>query len=66
VSGTSSDGGKTITWHGSMTCPEDGRAARLRQVETHQSPDRFTFEMYVTRDGKEEMKNMELVYSRRK
>jgi hypothetical protein len=64
LTGTSSDGGKTITYLGDMVCPEDGKSSLIRQVETHQSDDRFTLVMYQTKDGKES-KTMELAYTRR-
>lgn len=64
LTGTSSDGGKTITYTGEGVCPQMGRMA-LRQVETHQSDDRFTLEMYQTPIGGKESKSMELTYRRR-
>lgn len=63
LSGQSSDGGRTITYAGEMTCPIQGHV-QLKQVETHQSDDRFTLIGYQTKDGKEQ-KTMELVYTRK-
>lgn len=63
LTGPSSDGGKTITYTGDMVCPKDGKV-QVREVETHQSDDRFTIVMYQTKDGKEQ-KTMELAYTRR-
>jgi hypothetical protein len=68
TTGTSDDGGKTITYTGTMSCPmeaKDGKSgtAKVRQIETHQGDDRFTYVMYVNRDGKE-YKALSLNYHR--
>ena len=62
--GTPSADGKTITYTGEMVCPMDGKRCQMRQVETMRSDDRFTFEMFQTKDGKE-AKCMELTYTRK-
>ena len=63
LAGTSSDGGRTITYGGETVCPQDG-LVQLRQIETHLSDDRFTLVAYQSKDGKER-KTMELTYLRR-
>jgi hypothetical protein len=65
LSGTSSDGGRTIVYTGESVCPQQG-PINLRQVETHESDDRFTLTMYQTpQGGGKETKAMELVYVRK-
>lgn len=66
LTGTSSDGGKTITYSGEMVCPLLGPLS-VRQVETHLTDDRFTIDMYQTpKDTGKEFKAMELSYTRRR
>lgn len=66
LTGTSADGGKTITYSGEMVCPISGPLF-VRQVETHQSDDHFTTVMYQSpMGGGEESKSMELSYTRRR
>ena len=66
LTGTSNDGGRTITYSGEMVCPISGPMS-VRQVETHQSDDRFTIDMYQTpKSGGAESKSMELAYTRRR
>lgn len=66
LTGTSNDGGKTITYSGDMVCPISG-ALTVRQIEIHQSDDRFTVDMYQTpKAGGQETKSMELAYTRRR
>jgi hypothetical protein len=62
---SSSDDGKSLISTGDVSCAEDGKPAKLRQVETHQSDDQFTRQLYQLKDGTERM-TLELTYSRRK
>ena len=65
LSGTSSDGGKTITYTGESVCPRMGPMS-VRQEERHEADDRFTLVMYQkAKSGGQERKSMELVYTRR-
>jgi hypothetical protein len=63
LTGTSSDGGRTITYTGETTCHTDERPRSVRQVESHPSDDRCTITMFQTLDG-QESKTMELEYRR--
>lgn len=64
LTGTSDDGGRTITYTGESVCPRSGPIS-VRHIERHGSDDRFTLEMYQRpRNGGAETKNMELVYVR--
>lgn len=66
LTGTSNDQGKSITYSGEMVCPVSGPLS-VRQVETHQTDDRFTIDMYQTpKSGGQESKSMELAYTRRR
>lgn len=46
------------------TCPMTGKKMSHRSIVKVVSPDRYTFEMYVTLAGEKEYKSMEIVYSR--
>ena len=64
--GTSKDGGKTIEYTGEQgDCMQEGKIVKTKQVHKTVSDDQFIFEMYHTADGKE-IKDMELVYTRKK
>jgi hypothetical protein len=65
--GTSGDGGKTITYTSEVKfCPMTGGPATARSVLTCESAERMVFTMYNTPKGGTEMKAMELVYTRKK
>jgi hypothetical protein len=64
MTGTSSDGGKTITYMGEGVCPKDGVKVKLRAVHTQIDNNKSTFDMFETRDDKER-KMMELTYTRK-
>jgi hypothetical protein len=67
TTGTSSDGGRTITYTGEVTfCPMTGGPVSTRSVLSCGSPERMVFTMYNTPKGGTEMKAMELVYTRRR
>jgi hypothetical protein len=67
LTGTSGDGGKTITYASEMPfCPMTGGPLAVRQVLTFDSADRMTFTMFNTPKGGTEAKAMELVYTRAK
>lgn len=63
MTGTSPDGGKTITFTSDGICPMDGSKLTFRAVHTQVSADKFTFEMFATHAGKED-KSMEITYTR--
>jgi hypothetical protein len=65
MDGTSSDGGKTITYEGDYSCPMEKRQIQGRSVTTIVDDDTFTVTMYSTREGSE-AKTMELRYTRAK
>jgi hypothetical protein len=65
--GTSTDGGKTITYTSRMElCPMTGGPLTTRSVLVHESADRIVMTMYNTPEGKTEEKAMELAYTRAK
>ena len=64
ATGTSKDNGKTIEYTGEHGDPQAGQAVKVRSVFTQLDKDRFTFEMFQTREGKE-VKGMELLYTRK-
>jgi hypothetical protein len=64
MTGVTNDSGRTITFTGNMSCPEDGKTTRVRQVHNHISDNEMLIDMYETKDGKER-KTMELKYQRR-
>ncbi len=65
--GTYDPATKTFTEKGTFSCPQDeGGEKDFRGVTTMVSPDKYTYEMYVTdKDGKES-RMMEIVYMRKK
>jgi hypothetical protein len=65
MTGTSTDGGKTINYTGACICPMTGGPVKLRGILTRINDDEFKFEMYMTQDEKE-FKGMELNYTRKK
>ena len=66
ITGTSTDGGKTIHWKGSATNPMTGKPSAFRSVMHQVSDDEYHFEMYgVGMDGKMG-KQMEITYTRKK
>ncbi len=66
LTGTSSDGGKTIEFRGECSCPMEGGMMPTRSVVTHSDDTHFTMTMFNTRKGQKEQKAMELVYSKTK
>lgn len=62
--GTSSDGGKTITFKSEMQNPMDGKTIPLRLVETFVSDDTHTLEMYCNAEDGTEFRTMLLTYTR--
>jgi hypothetical protein len=62
--GTSTDGGKTITYKSEMQNPVDGKVIPLRLVETFVSDDVHTMEMYNPGKDGQEMRSMKLTYTR--
>jgi hypothetical protein len=67
MTGTSEDGGKTITYTSRMEyCPMTNGPMTTRSVIAHESADRMTMTMFNTPEGKSEEKAMELVYTRAK
>jgi hypothetical protein len=65
MDGTSSDGGKTITYEGDYSCPMEKRQIQGRTVTKIIDDKTFTVTMYATREGSE-AKTMELRYTRAK
>jgi hypothetical protein len=65
MTGTSSDGGKTITYQGEFSCPMENGQVKGRTVVTHPDDSTMLVTMYATRGGKES-KSMELRYTRAK
>ena len=66
LTGTSSDGGRTITYTGHMDyCPQTGGPLSTRAVWSTESNERMVFTMFNTPKGGSEQKAMELVYTRR-
>jgi len=66
MSGSSTDGGKTITYTSELAhCPMTGGPVAYRYVLVHESPMRMVFTMFQTPKGGVEQKSMELIYSRR-
>lgn len=65
LEGASTDGGKTVEYKGDMICPIQGPSG-IRQVISHAGDDAFTFTMYLSPQGRGEMKMMELSYTRKK
>ncbi len=67
MTGESSDGGKTITYHSEMKhCPMTGGPIKHRYVWVYESADRMLFTMFETPAGGSEHKGMELLYTRAK
>lgn len=62
--GASTDGGKTITSTGEMSCPMTKKILPVRTVYTNKGNGMFTFEMYTKMDNKE-FKTMEITYTRK-
>jgi hypothetical protein len=57
---------KSFTEKGSLASPEEGWEVPFRGVTTIISPEKYTYEMYITgKDGKES-RVMEIVYTRKK
>jgi hypothetical protein len=66
MSGTSSDGGKTITYTYEMAhCPMTNGPMTMRHVVVNESADRMVQTMYQMPKGAAEHKVMELVYTRK-
>lgn len=66
-SGTSTDGGKTITFITKKDyCPMTGGPVTERYVFIIESADRMLFNAFKTAEGGSEQKSMELVYTRKK
>jgi hypothetical protein len=63
--GTSTDNGKTVTFLGDFSCPMTGAVVPTRMIRTIGDDGHISFEMYATRNGKED-KTMELHYTRAK
>jgi hypothetical protein len=63
LTGTSTDNGKTITFEGEIMCPHLGKSS-IREIQRHDSDNRFTIVMYQKPENGSEFKSMELVYSR--
>lgn len=65
MTGSSEDGGKTITYTSEMPhCPMTGGPISFRHVQVQDADDRIVYTMYQTPEGGEEFKSMELVYTR--
>jgi len=63
--GTSTDGGKTITYSGTTADPVSGVDVKHRSVSTQTGESTFTFEMFMMLpDGGGEMKVMEVTFTR--
>lgn len=66
MTGTSDDGGKTITYTSVLEhCPMTGGRVAARSVHAWVSDDQMTFTMYQAFGDAPEMKTMALVYNRR-
>lgn len=65
MTGTLNAEGDTLTLEGSMLDPATGIDMQVKQVNTKTSKDSYKFTMYMVVDGKD-IKNMEIVYSRKK
>jgi hypothetical protein len=67
MTGSSPDGGKTITYTSEMKhCPMTGGPIAMRHVLAWESADRMVYTMFSTPRGGSEQKGMELVYTRKK
>jgi hypothetical protein len=66
-SGELSDDGKTITWNCMFNCPLTGKPAPVKQIETLNSPDSMSLEMFGPdpKSGKE-FKMMTIEFTRKK
>jgi hypothetical protein len=64
--GTSDDGGKTITWVQKGFDPMSGKEQSYRSVMHMMSADQYHFEMYGPDPSGKEMKMMEITYDRKK
>jgi hypothetical protein len=64
--GTSTDGGKTIEYRGTMTDPATGKDMAMRSVGRKVSDDRVTFEMFGRGPDGKDAKMIEIAYTRRK
>ena len=56
---------KTLTLEGTMADPATGKDMRVKEVLTYTSEDTHKFEMFMVM-GDQEIKNMEIVYTRKK
>jgi hypothetical protein len=66
-SGTYDPATKTFTEKGTFSCPqEEGGEKAFRGVTTMTSPDKYTYEMFVTGNDGKEARMMEIVYTRKK
>ncbi|MCD2259404.1 DUF1579 domain-containing protein [Psychroserpens luteolus] len=65
MKGTLDETGKILLTEGTMTDPMSGKDMGIKQILTHISEDKHHFEMYMI-VGKEEMKTMEITYTRKK
>ena len=65
MDGTSSDGGKTITYAGDFSCPMEKTQIKGRSITTMIDDKTFMVTMFATRGGTES-KSMELRYTRAK
>ncbi|MBA2479202.1 MAG: DUF1579 domain-containing protein [Planctomycetes bacterium] len=67
MTGTSEDGGKTVSYTGRLEhCPMTGGPLDMRSIITHESADRFTMTMFHAPEGQPEVKAMEMIYTRKK
>ncbi|MEZ4802794.1 MAG: DUF1579 domain-containing protein [Gelidibacter sp.] len=65
MDGNYDDKSKTLTMTGKMTDPTNGKEMDVKETMMVNSPDSYTFEMFMVHDGKE-TKTMEIVYTRAK
>ena len=65
MDGTSSDGGKTISYAGDFSCPMEKTQIKGRSITTMTDDKTFMVTMFATRGGSES-KSMELRYTRAK
>jgi len=65
LEGSSTDGGKTIEFKGTITEATKGTQIHTRWVQTEKGPDEILMEMF-TGEGKDEVKMMEITSKRNK
>ena len=64
LEGTRDAGSGVITFTGSMFDPMSGKNCTIRQVEKMEGDNKMIMEMYSTKEGETENKDMEIVYTR--